>query len=94
MIDIIDPNLNLPQPPASPSVEPVEPIKPETVGIEEERLEDKRHSEQEDARQRRRRDKDTVEISKLADAEDEDAAQDEHDKPEDEADDGSIDILI
>lgn len=94
MIDIIDPNLNLPQPPAAPSVQPVEPIKPETVGIQEERLEDKHRSGQEESKQQRRREKDTVEISQLDDAEGDDTPQAGHNDPETEADDGSIDILI
>ena len=93
MIDIIDPNLNLPQPPAAPSVEPVEPIKPETVGIEEERLKDKQRGGKEESKQQRR-EKDTVEISQLKDTPDDDTPQTAHDDSETEADDGYIDILI
>lgn len=71
MIDIIDPNLNLPQQSTAAPVEPVEPIKSETVGIEEERLEDERERERNRQEQKERLRKDKVEISGLKDAEEE-----------------------
>ncbi len=98
MIDIIDPNMNLPQPQATPSVEPVERIKSETVSIEEEKLMnqgDRRLVEEQ--RERQRQQKDKVEISQLGDREetDEEENVDENDGQGDsEEDDGSIDILI
>lgn len=98
MIDIIDPNLNLPQPAATPSVEPVERIKPETVSIQEEKLDsqrDRRLVEEQHERQRRQKDK--LEISQLEGGEatdEEDNASQKDRQENNEEDDGSIDILI
>lgn len=96
MIDFIDPNLNLPQPPAAPSVEPVESIKPETVGIEGDKL-DKRRQQRlvEEDRQRRQRRRDTVELSGEALEEDLEEEDDEPSPGEDkDQDSGAIDIII
>ena len=65
MIDIGDPSLNpVPIPPAA-DVQTIEPIKPETVSVKEERLEDRKAQEEElqERRKKRRRGTDSVEIS-------------------------------
>ena len=95
MIDIIDPNLNLPQQSAAAPVEPVEPIKSETVGIEEERLENERERERSRQDQKEKQRKDKVEISGLKDN---DAEESEGDTPDSatssDGEEHKIDIVI
>lgn len=95
MIDIIDPNLNLPQQPAAAPVEPVEPIKSETVGIEEERLEDERERERNRQDQKEKLRKDKVEISGLKDAEEEETEEGAPDSTtSSDGEDHTIDVVI
>lgn len=95
MIDVIDPNLNQPQPPASPAVEPVEPIKPNTAGIEGGKLDDREKQRLVDEERQRRRRRDTVELSGQEMDED-DTEEGGEPSPGEDKDQGSgaIDIII
>ncbi len=91
MIDTFDPNMSLPQPPAS-TVQPIEPVESETVSVREDELDDAK--QEETARQRNRRDR--VEVHGL----DEDETK-EDETPEDhpealseDSDENQIDIII
>ena len=92
MIDTFDPNMSLPQPPAS-TVQPVEPVESETVSVREDELDnDKR--EEEAAKQRQRRDR--VEVHGLVDNEDqeEDTPEEHPEASSEDSDDNQIDIII
>ena len=96
MIDIIDPNLHPPPPPPAADVQPVEPIKAETVKIQEERLED-RKSQEEDLREKRNQArKDKVELSSLPETEqpDSDGGTGEAGMDDGNQDEHKIDLLI
>ncbi len=92
MIDTFDPNLNLPQPPAS-TVQPVEPVESETVSVRGDHLENKKSQEQ-PAKKRKRQDR--VELHGLEDEEtQEEAALEDHPEALSEDSDGhQIDIII
>ena len=72
MIETLDPNLGI-QPPVQPDAQQTEPIRPESVKIEEQKLERRKsgEEEEEEERKRRRRKKDTVEISTQSDMDEE-----------------------
>ena len=92
MIDTFDPNLGLPQPPAS-TVQPVEPVESETVSVREDELDNERQQE-ETAKQRKRRDR--VEVHGL---EDDETEEDEthagrQEEANEDSDETQIDIII
>lgn len=72
MIETLDPNLGI-QPPVQQDARQTEPIRPESVKIEEQKLERRKsgEEEEEEERKRRRRKKDTVEISTQPDTNEE-----------------------
>ena len=92
MIDTFDPNVNLPQPPAS-TVQPVEPVESETVSVRENELDnDKR--EEETAKQHKRRDR--VEVHGLEDDEtqDDEAPEGHPEASSEDNDESQIDIIV
>jgi hypothetical protein len=77
MIETLDPNLGV-QPPVQPDAQQTEPIRPESVKIEEQKLERRKSGdEEEEDRKRRRRKKDKVEISSMPDSEEETLEEDQ-----------------
>ncbi len=95
MIDILDPNMNLPQPPPA-DASPVEPVKDDSVDIQDQRLEDKKTPTDDDGRKKkkkkRKRDKAEIggeEIEAESDIEVVSASTDQ-----DDSDEPKIDILI
>ncbi len=96
MIDILDPSQGMPQP-VPVNTQPVEPIETESVSIHDNRLEEKRTSDEDQLREKRKRKKeDTVELSSDVDTQ----PDEEEDTPGDRAPEGSgedehqIDIII
>lgn len=62
MIDILDPNMNLPQPPPA-DANPVEPVKDDSVDIQDQKLEDKKSATDDHGRKKKRkRNRDKAEI--------------------------------
>ncbi len=97
MIDTIDPNLNPPPAPPAAEVQPVEPIKAETVKVQEDKLEERKSQDEEDLRRRKKRSrKDTVELSSRPDGDPSaaDNAVGEAGEQDKEQDEHKIDILI
>ena len=96
MIDVIDPGLNQPQQLVTTTVAPVEPIDPESVSIEEQKLDDKQERGLiEDEKHRRRRKKDTLELrGEEVEEESEEDPDAEAGSPDSDENDGSIDVLI
>lgn len=76
MIETLDPNLSM-QPPLQPDAQQTEPIRPEAVKIEEQKLERRKSAEEEDRDKRRRKRKDVVELSGQPEASDEVLESDE-----------------
>jgi len=96
MIDIIDPNLHPPPPPPAADVQPVEPIKAETVKVHDERLENRKSQEEDLRKKRDQARKDKVVLSSLPEEEqpDSDAGMGGAGKNEGEQDEHKIDFLI
>jgi len=96
MIDILDPSQGMPQP-VPVNTQPVEPIETDSVSIRDNRLEEKRTSDEDQLREKRKRQKkDTVELSSDVDTQ----PDEEEDTPGDRVPEGSgedepqIDIII
>lgn len=92
MIDTFDPNVGLPQPPAS-TVQPIEPVESETVRVREDQLEEKKSQDEPEKRHKRQ---DRVELHGLEDDEtQEDVTPEAHPEELSEDSDGNkIDIII
>lgn len=94
MIDILDPNMNLPQPPPA-DANPVEPVKDDSVDIQDQRLEDKKHPTDDDGlKKKKKRKRDKVEIGgeELETESDISAASKSADQ--NDSDEPKIDILV
>jgi hypothetical protein len=77
MIETLDPNLGV-QPPVQPDAQQTEPIRPESVKIEEQKLERRKSGdEEEEDKKRRRRKKDKIEISSKPDLDEETLEEDQ-----------------
>ena len=63
MIDILDPNLNLPPAPVPTTAQPVEPVEADTVSVQDNRLEEERKFREQDLQEKRKKaQKDRVEL--------------------------------
>lgn len=96
MIETLDPNLGV-QPPVQPDAQQTEPIRPESVKIEEQKLERRKSGEEEEEdKKRRRRKKDKVEISSQPDMGEDNTGDDQQEAAPKgrKASEHQIDILI
>lgn len=94
MIDILDPNMNLPQPPPA-DANPVEPVKDDSVDIQDQRLEDKKSpTDDHGQRKKRKRNRDKAEIGGQEIEAESDIEVVSKSTDQDDSDEPKIDILI
>lgn len=94
MIDILDPNMNLPQPPPA-DANPVEPVKDESVDIQDQKLEDKKSATDDHGRKKKsKRNRDKAEIGGQEIEAESDIEIVSKSTDRDESDEPKIDILI
>ncbi|MCK4579016.1 MAG: hypothetical protein KAU50_09510 [Candidatus Marinimicrobia bacterium] len=96
MIDILDPNVNLPPAPVPTTAQPVEPVEADTVSVQDNRLEEEKRFQEQDLEEKRKRaQKDSVELSDQKDSNEGEKDEDEEPETAVEADDEhKIDIII
>ncbi len=94
MIDILDPNMNLPVPPPA-DASPVEPVKDDSVDIQDQRLEDKKTPTDDDSRKKKKkRKRDKAEIGGQEIEAESDIEVVSKSTDQDDSDEPKIDILI
>ncbi|MEE8321088.1 MAG: hypothetical protein V3R68_04520 [Gammaproteobacteria bacterium] len=92
MIDTFDPNLNLPQPPAS-TVQPVEPVESETVSVRGDHLDNKK-SQEEPSKRRKKRDRVEVHGLETEETQEEETLEEHPEASSEDSDGHQIDIII
>ena len=92
MIDTFDPNLNLPQPPAS-TVQPVEPVESETVSVRGDHLDNKK-SQEEPSKRRKKQDRVEVHGLEKEETQEEETLEEPPEALSEDSDGHQIDIII